>query len=279
MDIREYRYEDLRKMTPGEVQQEIYALLKRFDAICRRHGLRYTLAGGTCLGAVRHGGFIPWDDDIDIDMPYPDFIRFLKIFPHEADAKDVWMLYGMARNCAAAWMKFAKPDTIVKSNMRDKAHANSLWIDVLPLFALSDDEEEAREQLRNIREAMECIYRYVNVPAGWREGIRAWLKYTVLGRFRLWAALRKIRKELTRIPYGSTQYVHSVYVYKDEHMRVRKFPTDLWNHLTECRFQKDVFSIMEDTDTYLRTLYGADYMTPPPPEQQVGHPHEVYCKP
>ena len=56
-----------------ETQQAFYEMLVEFDQICKRHGLRYDLCGGTMLGAVRHRGFIPWDDDIDVSMPRPDY--------------------------------------------------------------------------------------------------------------------------------------------------------------------------------------------------------------
>ena len=62
-----------------EMQQVYLELLKEFDALCREHDLRYDLAGGSLLGAVRHGGFIPWDDDIDVCMPRPDFRRLLDL--------------------------------------------------------------------------------------------------------------------------------------------------------------------------------------------------------
>ena len=58
-------------------------ILKVIDSICKKHGLNYWLDGGTLLGAVRHGGFIPWDDDIDIAMDYQDMMRFAKVAPDD----------------------------------------------------------------------------------------------------------------------------------------------------------------------------------------------------
>ncbi len=63
------------EMSLAEIQAREYALLERFDAYCKRHGLTYCLCGGTLLGAVRHKGFIPWDDDIDLMMPRDDYER------------------------------------------------------------------------------------------------------------------------------------------------------------------------------------------------------------
>ena len=61
------------------VQLRLLDMLKRFDALCRKHGIKYWLSSGTCLGAMRHGGFIPWDDDVDIDIEYSDFRRLRRI--------------------------------------------------------------------------------------------------------------------------------------------------------------------------------------------------------
>ena len=68
-----------REYPPGtlaRVQQIETNMLEAVDRICRKHGLTYWIDGGTCLGAVRHKGFIPWDDDIDVGMPMDDFLRF-----------------------------------------------------------------------------------------------------------------------------------------------------------------------------------------------------------
>lgn len=66
-------------LSPSEVKREILNILIRFDDLAREHGLTYSLAYGTLLGAVRHRGFIPWDDDVDIAMPRPDYDRLIRL--------------------------------------------------------------------------------------------------------------------------------------------------------------------------------------------------------
>ena len=67
-----------RPLSTKQIQEAEYEVLKRFSSYCDEHELRYYLCGGTLLGAIRHNGFIPWDDDIDVMMPRPDFMRFLE---------------------------------------------------------------------------------------------------------------------------------------------------------------------------------------------------------
>ncbi|MBQ0110447.1 MAG: LicD family protein [Oscillospiraceae bacterium] len=68
-----------RPMTAEELQQNEIDTLTAFHEFCEKNGLRYYLAGGTLIGAIRHKGFIPWDDDIDLAMPRPDYMKMVEI--------------------------------------------------------------------------------------------------------------------------------------------------------------------------------------------------------
>lgn len=84
---------DIRKLPPscnltGKIQKASFKILREFDGICRRNNLKYWLDFGTLLGAVRHGGFIPWDDDLDVGMPYADYQKLLEIIDSQLEGTD-----------------------------------------------------------------------------------------------------------------------------------------------------------------------------------------------
>ena len=87
-------YDENKRMTLEEVKKVELQLLITFHDFCEKHKLKYVLDGGTLLGAVRHKGFIPWDDDIDVTMPFPDFLKFVKEYRSECDNSDKKILYG-----------------------------------------------------------------------------------------------------------------------------------------------------------------------------------------
>ncbi len=81
-------YDENKRMTLEEIKKVELQLLITFHDFCEKHKLKYVLDGGTLLGAVRHKGFIPWDDDIDVTMPFPDFLKFVKEYRSECDNSD-----------------------------------------------------------------------------------------------------------------------------------------------------------------------------------------------
>lgn len=125
----------------SELQKRILDIYKVFKEICDKHGLRYFAEGGTAIGAVRHGGFIPWDDDLDVVMPMPDIHKLLKIFPKEAP-----------KHLGVFWFTIEgrvlkihdKKTTFIEWAVLDKpADYEGVFIDIFPLIGLPDGKTEA----------------------------------------------------------------------------------------------------------------------------------------
>ena len=119
-----------------KAQMRLLNILLEFDRICKKHDIQYFLSGGTCLGAVRHGGFIPWDDDIDIDVWHTDYEKLIKILPNELSNNFFMQTDKTDPGFYRKYMRVVDKNSKVtyKDNRsRDKFKHPGLWLDILPL--------------------------------------------------------------------------------------------------------------------------------------------------
>ncbi|MBQ6585875.1 MAG: LicD family protein [Coriobacteriales bacterium] len=146
------------EMTMDELKERELELLDTFDAFAKAHDLRYWLSFGTLIGAMRHGGFIPWDDDIDLVMPASDYFRMVELVDGGAE---------VGENCrlAAAGIRKGAPCHVTFGKLYDtrsvafqdelcpscqKKVQEGVWIDLFPLCGVSDDDEEAKASIAEL---------------------------------------------------------------------------------------------------------------------------------
>ena len=128
-----------------EVQKIELKLLCAFRQICEQEGLRYSLGGGTLLGAVRHKGFIPWDDDIDVSMPRKDYDRFLSYCMSHETPFDLYS-YLNVPDYFNPFSTIADRDTVIEDENILGGRQMGISIDVFPVDGLGNSEEEANKQ-------------------------------------------------------------------------------------------------------------------------------------
>ena len=123
-----------KEMSLAEIQAREYALLERFDAYCKRYGLTYCLCGGTLLGAVRHKGFIPWDDDIDLMMPRDDYERLRDLARKEPVCDFLTVRYPGDEAYPYGFAKVVDTKTVVyERNITEDRQRAGLALDIFPL--------------------------------------------------------------------------------------------------------------------------------------------------
>lgn len=135
---------DIEKLQ--EVQLE---LLLEFDRICRKHKINYQLFGGTLLGAIRHKGFIPWDDDLDVSLLRKDYNRFIRVCQKELDPKYFLQSPQTDKNYILPYAKLRKNNTLYLEDVfaEEDIH-NGIFIDIFPLDNVNPDTFLTRIQTR-----------------------------------------------------------------------------------------------------------------------------------
>ena len=153
----------------NEIQQVYLELLGEFDAVCRHHGLRYDLCGGSMLGAVRHKGYIPWDNDIDLSMPRPDYERLLalKLEGKLQMSAHRDLVSDRDETFPRHFARFVRHDVKRVADMAEEWDCPYIGIDIFPLDAVPDNPAEQGVQRRRLvrwNRLLAASVRYAGSP-------------------------------------------------------------------------------------------------------------------
>lgn len=268
--------EGYNKLTSLEIKKRELNILLYLQRICEENNIRFYLTGGTLLGAIRHKGFIPWDDDIDVCMPRNDYEKFLSIYRRDNDK----YLVRSAKfgNFLAPYTKIVDCETVVKYEYYDDEVDSQLWIDIMPVDGLPESIEEVRKIYRSCK-----IYRKIYSMASVKLGrgktvLHKCAKYLIkpvaytYGQKR---AAQCIEKIALKYPYDKSKYVGAITwgLYgAGERMLKSEFEKQVM-----VEFEGHKFPTFSCWDSYLHGLYG-DYMKLPPVEKRQTHDMKVYVK-
>lgn len=271
-----------RLLERREVQEVLLDMLDSFVEYCEKHGLRYYLVGGTLLGAVRHHGFIPWDDDIDVGMPRRDYERFLELVKTEPVAPHLQAISARAGTLSNPYCELLHMGTELERDtskyIREECQILHLFIDIFPQDGWPEADRKAR----------------------WLAGYMKWNRYLVqcgrakLGKgvnmFRMLAKapviclmklvgyrriLRHMDRVARRLDYDTSRYVGAITygIYGPGERCLREEVVDF----QKLEFEGRSLCVPGCWDRYLRQIYG-DYMILPPEEKRKDHRLRVWLK-
>ena len=251
--------EELRK-----IQLIEYDLYKELFRVCKKHGLRVFLAQGTLIGAVRYGAFIPWDDDMDVLMPYEDAQKLMEVFPKEARSDCFLTDHTVERHYPLMWKKIRARGTLSRPKRYKDIPINwGICIDIFPIYALHDGRFARRLDLFFYKTARKLLYAEMTKYEPDHGILVRLLEKLPLGVRH--AAARFAERRLLRNPSDSK------YVYipcKGGYTLERNV---IFGPEATLRFEDGDYPVPSDYKRFLTIVFGPDYMTPPPEDQRGGH--------
>ncbi|MEA5153021.1 MAG: LicD family protein [Oscillospiraceae bacterium] len=259
------------------LQSRLLDMLGWYHRFCEENSLRYYVLGGTMLGAARHGGFIPWDDDVDVGMPRKDYQKFLRLCAgkrfgsyvvESADSSAREYLYGFSKVYDVSTTLVERAKLPVK---------RGVYLDLFPLDGICDSEQES------IRRAKKLIMQYnflLTRICAQRDG-RSFYKSAAIFAAQLIpdfiidnkSLMRRIDKKYAERPYDDYGYVANLY----GNWGIREMmPRSVFGTPTLYSFENMKVFGAEKYDEYLTSLYG-DWRKLPPEEKRVTHHDYEFC--
>lgn len=271
----------MKKLTLEEIKNHELEVMIKIDNICRANNIKYTLSGGTLLGAVRHKGFIPWDDDIDISMRREDYNRFMdycskndvgfKIVSNETNEYYPYL-----------FAKAYSEDTLLDQFwINDEHFKMGVFVDIFPVEALGETFDDAKKMYRDTK-----FNKYLLIASVWKKEVlkrtekfsRKMIKYIfyfISKHINRRKHMMKLNKIINRVDASKSNYcslIAGVYGTKEV------FENEMYENYIELEFENHKFMAVRDYDKYLTQIYG-DYMTLPPEDKRISnHSFDAYLK-
>lgn len=264
--------ETQKELTLEECKEIELGILKYIRDICNANQLKYYLTYGTLLGAIRHKGFIPWDDDIDIFMPYEDYIKFIDVMSKETGNDYKLVSYEVNDGYTAPLGKVIDNRTILEQSYGFIERIPlGVYVDIFVLSGAGQNEEEANKNVSH-------LFRLLR---GWR------FADSIVKKDEL--PIRKIIKIIRNAPYkfiGLKHYLNKIRDYREEHpfyeskyvtqsslTSVNNIQRNIWLQEdygigVDVPFENELFRAPVSYDKLLTQYYG-EYMKLPPAEKQV----------
>lgn len=261
------------KVTGQEMKDQLTEMLIEFDKFCQEHELRYYLSGGTLLGAIRHHGFIPWDDDVDVNMPRPDCEKMMEISGGRIGKYILNPPNYSDQYHAYHWKLYDDSILVKKGKKKARKAPYPIFMDIFPIEGLPDTESANKshyrkaifwKRLANCRWGKKAFHGASTAERLFHGLCRPfasfWSKETLFN---------KVTGIMQSIPFDESDYV-GVMATNVHTTEERVIKADYCKPI-EVTFEGHTFPGPANYDTYLTQLYGPTYMELPPEEKRVSH--------
>lgn len=258
---------EMDKETFRRLQLTELEILTEVDRICRKNKIKYNLCAGTLLGAVRHQGFIPWDDDVDIRMLYSEYVRFKDACKTDLNEK-YFFLQDFDSDPKYRWgyaKMLKKGTTYIRTGQEELGIKNGVWIDIFISDGIPNLQCLRPLHTKYCFVLQKVLWSPVGAKVSESKFLRVW--YSLLSKIPrsvpIWGIKlsRKLFPEEKSKAVVALTFPHASYGWRRE----------LLEELTELEFEGHMFFVPKDWDEWLTDAFGINYMEFPPPEQRIPH--------
>lgn len=245
-----------------QLQLVMLRLLKIFDKICQENNLTYWIDAGTLLGAVRHNGFIPWDDDLDVIMPYEDYLKFLKL-PATVFPEDVFLQTPTTdKDYICPWIKLRDRFSHIDEAGGPYPYSQAAFLDIFPALNMTENQHKYRSIctfLPPYNRSYDPIVKHLS--------LKSKIKNCILNCFYFFfkqiIKIKPIKNKLIKFFETGSKAWEYIPPIRWNH----RFPENIIFPLKKIQFEDGEFYAPNNPHEYLKIYFG-DYMTPPPESER-----------
>ena len=266
-------------ITAEEIKKMQTEILHQFHEFCHANQIRYYLYAGTLLGAVRHKGFIPWDDDIDLVLPRPDYERLLELLQTQKVAPYLDVIsYKNNPYYPYPFAKLHDTRTICDIPGLDPRIGLGVWIDLFPMDGLPGNQQERELHVKRLQKRIHILNRcsrkfyFTTNPTRLIKNIGLWVLY---GHYSQKKVLVELGQMAQKYPYESSPYIGVIAFSRGLNNVIEK---DGFEQTVMLPFEQYKFDVPGTYRQYLINLYGPDCFELPPENKRVRHNYDAWWK-
>lgn len=273
-----------------EHQKVLLEVLEAVDAFCRKENIAYVMLGGTMLGAYRHKGFIPWDDDIDIGMPRGDYERFLRLAADGIKMPYLLRHFSVEKQVPYAFAHVEHTGTTyIEARRSGAGYRGGVYVEIFPLDKAPESEWKRRFRAAQMKLQKKRLYALIMEQNKTQKNP---IKKLAIAAFRATGSIDSVVRRMDGLLQKDSKRMR-----RDDDRRKESFRDSMQNDCLgnllghwgrkenvlwsvmfpakEYPFEDKRFFGVQNPDAYLRALYGTDYMTPPPVSEREQGKHEA----
>lgn len=266
----------MRKLELSELQDLVYNIFVEFDRVCRKYDIKYSMEGGTLLGAVKYQNFVPWDDDIDVIMLREEYEKFLKLAPKELSEEYFLQSYNNVSEFPLNYAKLCYNGAGIYdydySHLKNMNHG--IFIDIFPIDNVKN--ETLKKHCSQVGVLTGARKTKLKVNLGKLPFVKRFV-YKALSLLPMKTLVSMLNRACTKYNKKNTEYKYEVC---NSNKKFKPLNSEIYSELTELSFRDKKFLAVKRYDEFLRSRFGAEYMQTLPPEdkRKPSHCPNIYVK-